>query len=235
MKVSTPPRLDSIGAVAALGDRQRRRLYDAVRAARRPVTREEAALAVDISRKLAAFHLDKLVASGLLEVAESPAEQPRPVGRTPKRYRPVADTVTVSVPARSYQELATVLVVAAATQTASESAAAARHRVGRARGRELGASIERGSLRGRLGPERALACVESVLAREGLEPYRPEQACLRLSNCPFHPVTGYAPELVCGINVDYLGGLLEGLRIEALSVRFKPEPGECCVEIRPEG
>lgn len=235
MKVSTPPRLDSIGAVAALGDRQRRRLYDAVRTARRPVTREEAALAVDISRKLAAFHLDKLVASGLLEVVESPVGQPRPVGRTPKRYQPVPNTVTVSVPARSYQELATVLVVAAATQTPTESASAARHRVGRARGRELGASIEHGRLRGRLTPKRALAFVESVLAREGFEPYRPEKSCLRLSNCPFHPVTGCAPELVCGINVDYLGGLLEGLGIETLSVRFEPAPGECCVEIRPEG
>jgi predicted ArsR family transcriptional regulator len=222
----------SISAVAALADPQRRRLYDMVRAARRPVTREEAARAVDISRKLAAFHLDKLVTSGLLDVVDSPVPGPRRVGRAPKCYQPVPAAVSVSVPARSYEELATVLVLAAATQEATESAEAARHRVGRARGRELGASVERGAFRGRLGPQRALAFVESVLAREGFEPYRSQAGCLRLSNCPFHPVTGCATALVCGINVGYLGGLLEGLGVEALSVSFAPVPGECCVEIR---
>jgi predicted ArsR family transcriptional regulator len=222
----------AIETVSVLGDPQRRRLYDAVRAARRPVTREEAAAAVDISRKLAAFHLDKLVANGLLEVVEPSASGPRRVGRTPKRYQPAPTTVNVSVPARSYQELATVLVLATVSQAPTETAEAARHRVGRSRGRELASTIERGDFRGRLGPERALAFIESVLSSEGFEPYRAQAGCLRLANCPFHPVTGCAPELVCGINVDYLGGLLEGLGIESLSVSFAPVPGECCVEIR---
>jgi predicted ArsR family transcriptional regulator len=222
----------AIGSVATLGDPQRRRLYDAVRAARRPVTREEAASAVGISRKLAAFHLDKLVAGGLLEVVAPSATGPRKVGRTPKRYQPVRSALSVSVPARSYQELATVLVLASATQEPAETAETARHRVGRARGRELAASIERGDFRGRLGPERALAFIEAVLTREGFEPYRVAPGSLRLANCPFHPVTGCAPELVCGINVDYLGGLLEGLGIESLTAIFAPVPGECCVEIQ---
>lgn len=220
-----------IGAVAALADPQRRRLYDAVRAARRPLTRAEAAAAVDISRKLAAFHLDKLVASGLLEVADIGPEAPRRVGRAPKRYQPTPRTVSVSVPSRSYEELATVLVLASATQAPTESAEAARHRAAQARGRELGSSIERGDFRGRLGAERALAFIESVLTHQGFEPYRSQAGGLRLSNCPFHPVTGWAPELVCGINVDYLGGLLDGLGIDTLSVVFAPVPGECCVEI----
>jgi predicted ArsR family transcriptional regulator len=225
----------AIGAVAALSDPQRRRLYAAVRAARRPVTREEAAALVDISRKLAAFHLDKLVASGLLEVAVPNPTSPRRVGRAPKRYQPVETTLTVSVPARSYEELATVLVLAATTQTPTETAEAARHRVGRDRGRELGGSIQRGDFRGRLGPERALAFVERILTDEGFEPYRAQPGALRLANCPFHPVVGCAPELVCGINVDYLGGLLEGLGIDSLSVTFAPLPGECCVEVRAPG
>jgi len=224
-----------IGAVAALSDPQRRRLYDAVRAARAPVTREEAAASVDISRKLAAFHLDKLVASGLLDVVDDPVEGPRRVGRAPKRYRPVRTTVSVNIPARSYQELATVLVLSAATQAPDETPAEARRRVGSARGRELGASVDRADLRGRLGPERALALVENVLTREGYEPFRPRTGSLRLANCPFHPVTGCAPELVCGINVDYLGGLLDVLGIESLTADFAPAPGECCAEIRPRG
>lgn len=66
---STAPRAgaDAMAALAVLGDESRRRLLEFVRRARRPVTREEASAAVGISRKLAAFHLDKLVASGLLE------------------------------------------------------------------------------------------------------------------------------------------------------------------------
>jgi predicted ArsR family transcriptional regulator len=199
------------------------------------MTREAAAAAVDISRKLAAFHLDKLVDAGLLEVAPPSTTTPRRVGRAPKRYQPVATTVSVSVPARSYQELATVLVLAASSQGDAETNEEARHRVGRSRGRALGASLDRGHLRGRLGPERALALVETVLAGEGFEPYRPRAGCLRLANCPFHPVTACAPAMVCGINVDYLSGLLEGLDIESLSVAFEPVPGECCVEVRVAG
>src|SRR5690348_10137640 len=91
----------AIASLAALGDPQRSRLYDAVCEARRPLTREEAARAVDISRKLAAFHLDKLVASGLLEVAVSAPAEPHGVGRTPKRYQPVGGVVSASVPERS--------------------------------------------------------------------------------------------------------------------------------------
>jgi predicted transcriptional regulator len=56
----------AIRAVAALEDDLRHGMYEFIRTARHPVTREQAAEAVGISRKLAAFHLDKLVAAGLL-------------------------------------------------------------------------------------------------------------------------------------------------------------------------
>ena len=55
----------AIRAVAALDDEFRRGMYAFIRKARRPVTREEAAASVGISRKLAAFHLDKLVEADL--------------------------------------------------------------------------------------------------------------------------------------------------------------------------
>lgn len=221
----------AIEAVAALDDPQRRRLYLAVREARHPVTRVEAAAAVDISSKLAAFHLEKLVETGLLEVVTVPVESPRPVGRTPKRYQPAAQTVSVSVPRRAYQELATVLVLAAETQQSGESAAEARYRVARGRGRQLAGDVEREELRGRLGAERALAFVESVLIRGGFEPYRSGADGLRLATCPFHPVTACAPALVCDINVAYIGGLLEGLGVDSLRAVLRPREGECCVEI----
>ena len=84
-----PPALpDAIHAVAALDDTLRRGMYDHIRKARAPVSRDQAAAAVGISRKLAAFHLDRLVDAGLLEVSFAPPAGAEPrIGRAPKRYR----------------------------------------------------------------------------------------------------------------------------------------------------
>lgn len=92
-----PPRVDPMAALAVLGDESRRQLLDFVRRARRPVTREEASAAVGISRKLAAFHLDKLVASGLLQ-ARHGGNGPRRVGRAPKVYEPSPHALSLSLP-----------------------------------------------------------------------------------------------------------------------------------------
>jgi predicted ArsR family transcriptional regulator len=65
-------------AVTTLTDPSRRALYDYVRHQDHPVRREEAAEATTMSRGLAAFHLDKLVAAGLLTARyEAPADRPR--------------------------------------------------------------------------------------------------------------------------------------------------------------
>ncbi|MFD0200499.1 MULTISPECIES: helix-turn-helix domain-containing protein [Saccharothrix] len=57
-----------ISAVAALDEPTRRRLYDFVVRRHAPVSRDEAAEAVGVPRTTVAFHLDRLVAEGLLEV-----------------------------------------------------------------------------------------------------------------------------------------------------------------------
>jgi predicted ArsR family transcriptional regulator len=74
-----------------LADELRQRLYRFVAAQSGPVTREQAAVAVGISRKLAASHLDKLAAAGLLEIATADPASRRPgPGRAPKACRPAA-------------------------------------------------------------------------------------------------------------------------------------------------
>jgi hypothetical protein len=73
----------ALRAVAALSDQLRRQMYGFIRRAHRPVSREEAADTVGISRKLAAFHLDKLVEVGLLRARYEPIGGIRKVGRTP--------------------------------------------------------------------------------------------------------------------------------------------------------
>ena len=80
-------------AVVALADNSRRALYEYVRRADHPVSREEAGQATGISRGLAAFHLDKLVETGLLRARhEAPPDQPRGRGRAPKVYEAATST-----------------------------------------------------------------------------------------------------------------------------------------------
>ena len=103
------PEPPAIAAVAALDDDVRRALYRYVRDAPAPVTREDAAAAVGISRKLAAFHLDKLVGVGLLRAGYASGGNRR-VGRAPKVYEPSGQDVAVAVPARRPDLLAELLL-----------------------------------------------------------------------------------------------------------------------------
>lgn len=221
----------SIAAIAVLDDPVRARLYATVRAAGGPVTREEAAAEVGISSKLAAFHLEKLVDAGLLD-SRPDDRTPRRVGRAPKVYVPTVDAVAVSVPTRTHDDLAAILVDAVETERQDESPQQARARVATETGRALGEQVDRTGVRGRLGPERALSRTEDALADRGYEPYRPGPDRLRLRNCPFHPLAERAPALVCGLNLQFLDGFLDGLGAEAVEATLAPGPGECCVEVR---
>src|SRR3954469_25340179 len=86
-----------------LGEPTRRRTYEAVRQARRPVSRVEVAELVDITTRLAAFHLDRLVEEGLL-VAHYARPAGRPggpgAGRPTKWYTPTAEGLEVTLPPR---------------------------------------------------------------------------------------------------------------------------------------
>src|SRR5512132_3767270 len=94
-----PSPLDALAMLAALDDPVRRTLYRFARQQGRPVTREEAAAEAGISRKLAAFHLDKLVDVGLLDARyQAPPDRRQRVGRAPKVYQPSAVEVRVSIP-----------------------------------------------------------------------------------------------------------------------------------------
>lgn len=222
----------AIGAVATLDDESRRGMYWFIRRARRPITRDEAAAHVGISRKLAAFHLDKLVEAGLLRARYEAPAGVRRVGRTPKVYEPTEADVRVSIPERRYEVLAEILMGAVLDERDGETARQSASRVAQRRGEELG-KAERERLRpGRLGAERALTLVQAMLAEYGFEPDRPQSTRVRLRNCPFHPLAGREPELVCGLNQEFCSGLLTGLGTDAVQAVLDPRPGECCVELR---
>jgi predicted ArsR family transcriptional regulator len=219
----------SITALALLGDEQRRRLYGFVRREHRAVSREEAAASVGISRKLAAHHLDKLVAAGLLAARYGPQNGIRKVGRAPKLYEVAEASIQVSIPERRHEELSRILM-AAVLHTSSAGQAAMR--AAAQRGQQLGRAARDRLRPGRLGPERALTITEQLLSEHGFEPARPEPAEIELLNCPFHPLAAEAPELVCGINHAFLGGMLAGLEAGSVTAELRPQPGRCCVRLR---
>lgn len=215
-----------------LADETRYRMYTFIRGARSPVTREQVAEAAGISRKLAAFHLDKLVEAGLLSASYAPASTGARGGRPPKLYEPAGLGLQVSIPARQHGELAGILIDAVLTQAPGEDARQSAARAARSHGSILGTAAREQARGGRLGPERALTMAWSVLRVWGFEPYRTAPGCLRLRNCPFQPYSARATDLVCGMNHAFLTGLLDGLGTSAVRAVLDPRPGECCVELR---
>jgi predicted ArsR family transcriptional regulator len=224
----------TIAAVALLDDDLRRRMYAFIRRSDRPVTRDEAAATVGISRKLAAFHLDKLVATGLLKAGYTNLPGIRRVGRAPKVYEAADVDVRVSIPQREHGILASILIDAVRAETDGESARQAALRIAADRGRQLGQSERDQTRPGRLGAERALTRAGEVLERYGFEPARDAPSLLRLRNCPFHPLAAKAPDLVCAINHAFLSGLLTGLNARTVHATLAPCPGACCVELSAE-
>jgi predicted ArsR family transcriptional regulator len=207
--------MDPLGALSSLGDATRRRIYDHVAAQTAPVTREDVAAAVGIGRTLAAYHLDRLAAEGLLVVShERRSGRSGPgAGRPAKLYARSQQELSVSVPPRDYHVAARLLADAAAADATGDTRRALAEAAGRL-GRELAA--EGGDL-------------ETVLRERGYEPYEDEPGVHRLRNCPFHAVAQRQPEVVCDMNLALLGALVEDREVTAT---LEPAPGRCCVALR---
>lgn len=220
---------DAYSAIGALADPLRRRLYAAVRARTDGLGREEAARIAQVPTHVARFHLDRLVDEGLLRV-----EQRRLTGRTgPGAGRPAnvylrADTeVAVSVPDREYDLVGHVLAAAVERSLTGTDLPDALAEEARAAGRRDGTSYD-GRGRGEL--ERTAG----ALAARGFEPHRDDRG-LTLRNCPFDALARSHTALVCGVNLDYVGGVLDGLGCQATQARLDPAPDRCCVRVAGSG
>ena len=209
--------VDDLEAVALLTDPVRRSAYQVVAdAGVVPVGRDEVAAALGVGRTLAAFHLDKLVDAGLLEVsfARRSGRTGPGAGRPAKLYRRVAGEHAVSVPPRSYLSAAEMLAEAVDRSGADEAA----YDVARRNGREMGAAAGAG------------ADPVEVLAGRGYQPV-PDDSVVRLRNCPFHQLAERFPPLVCGMNLALVEGVIEGAEAGEWSARLEPLPGHCCVAL----
>ncbi|HYN93546.1 MAG TPA: transcriptional regulator [Pilimelia sp.] len=218
-----------IASVAALDEPVRRELYRYVVARGEPVGRDEAAMGTGVAHHVAKFHLDKLVADGLLEADYSrpPGRGGPGAGRPAKRYRRSSRDITVSLPDRRYDLAGHVMAeaITASTRQAIPVADALRA-AARATGRALGDQAGGG------GEPDPVAALTGVLASHGFEP-RTGEGGLILANCPFHRLAANYTALVCGMNLDLIDGLLDALDPGDLCARLDPGPGRCCVTIGP--
>ena len=216
--------MSEFSVFALLDDPVRHRLYDYVTAQDHGVSRSEAAEAVGIQRTLAAFHLDRLVETGLLDVTfRRPAGRAGPgAGRPAKLYRRGAAEHQVSVPPRDYRGAAELLAEVVDVTGAEPEL----QRSARSRGAAAGRAARRQAPHAPAGD-----LVTGALSAQGYQPYQ-EGAEVRLRNCPFHVLASRYPPLICGMNLALVEGLLEGAAVTSLQARLDPRPEECCVALQ---
>ncbi len=222
-----------LAELASLAEPTRRALYLYVCDQGSAVSRDEAAAGVGVPRHKAKFHLDKLVEDGLLEAgfARRTGRQGPGAGRPAKLYRPAAREFAVSLPQRSY-ELAGRLMARgiAGARDEGRPVTEALGDAARARGRELAAEALR-----RAGEDRSaaalLAAARSVLDEQGYA----TRADGSFANCPFHALVAEHTDLVCGMNLAIIEGMLATLRRLPVAAVLDPAEGRCCVRLAAVG
>jgi len=200
--------------LALLTDDVRRRLYECT-AGQAGVTRDEAAAAVGISRSLAAYHLDRLAESGMLDVdfARTNGRTGPGSGRPAKHYTRSEREVAVSFPPRNYSLLARVLA-SAASAAASDPFRAALSEAAHDEGRALADDAR---------------AITPALKTAGYEPCTADDGDIVLQNCPFHGIVQEHAELACGLNHAFVRGVLDGVGSDPKRAELAPAPGRCCV------
>lgn len=217
---------DPLAPLAPLTEPVRRRLYEFVVAEGVPVDRDRAADGVGVSRALAAFHLDRLAAAGLLDVQfrRRTGRRGPGAGRPAKYYaRAAGPEVSVSLPPREYGLAAEILAAGVERRTdVMDSVLEA--------ARERGAGIVDAA--GAEGTPRARLL--GLLAAHGYEPGEAPGGSVRLRNCPFHRLVDQHRQLTCSVNLSFLRGVAERLPGTGLIPEARPEDGFCCVAFTPE-
>jgi predicted ArsR family transcriptional regulator len=221
--MSNRTRAEQLSAVASISDPTRRALYQFVLRSPVPTGRDEAAEALGIPRPTAAFHLERLVESGILETEfQRRSGRTGPgAGRPAKLYRAAASEVIASVPERHYDLVAELLSSAVDDSSRTGNPIVETlEQVSTDFGRALGAS--EGSL-------------DAVLKSTGYEPVDDDAGGLLLSNCPFHRLARSHTQTICGANVALLQGAAEGAGECDRQVDFEPRTdGYCCVHVVPK-
>ena len=221
-----------IPAIASLVEPSRRALYLYVHGQASAVSRDEAAAGVGVPRHIAKFHLDKLVEAGLLEVVfrRLSGRSGPGAGRPAKLYRCTARELAITLPERRY-ELAAQLMARAITHARNDDVpvADALHSAARDHGRLIGDRVLRRAGK-RASRTALLTAARAVLDADG---YRTtvDPAGLTLANCPYRALAAEHTNVICGMNLAIMNGLLERLPHLHLAASSEPAEGRCCVRL----
>jgi predicted ArsR family transcriptional regulator len=227
-----------VAAVSLLDEPTRLRLYQAV-VDHGLISRDAAARAVDISRDLAAFHLDRMVEGGLLKVSyrRLSGRTGPGAGRPAKLYTRADAEISVSLPARRYDLLAETLAQgldALATSVGEKEVTAAVGEPARQHGRTAGTAIKAAAGPRATRKRRAERLVE-LLETSGFEPaVAANGKTITLGNCPYRGVAESHRDLTCGMNLAWAEGVLEAAGQTGYEPRLDIEPGRCCVVLTRE-
>jgi predicted ArsR family transcriptional regulator len=208
-----PKTADDLEAVASLNEPLRRALYQFVVCSGGLVNRDEAADEVEVSRQVAAYHLDRLADDGLLavEFRRLNGRVGPGAGRPSKLYRRSDHAYDVSVPPRRYELAARIMLTAiGAGHLDPDVVTKAAHEVGADMGREG---------------------LDAALSATGYEPSVIDGET-RFRNCPFHVLRDQDRVITCELNLALVEGMVEGSESDAEAV-LAPEDGYCCVRLRP--
>ena len=83
-------------------------------------------------------------------------------------------------------------------------------------------------------PSAVLAAARLVLDEQGYAT-RAEPTGLAFANCPFHALVAEHTELVCGMNLAIVEGMLGGLPPLPVAAVLDPGEGRCCVRLAVAG
>ncbi len=233
-----------VSGVGALAEPARRALYLYVVAQPEPVSRDQAAAGAGLPRHTAKFHLDKLVADGLLDTGYRRLSGRRGpgAGRPTKLYRRSGRQVAVTLPPRHYDLAGQILARAVedaardgvpVLQAVQRAAVEAGHRLGAAQRLRVEGSAAASGAAVALDHAAALEDVAAVLAAHGYEP-RIQDDRVVLANCPFHALAREHTALVCGMNLHLFTALLDELGRRDVLAGLDPAPQRCCVTLTTE-
>ncbi len=215
----------------ALGDPTRRRVFFVVREATEALTKDEVAETVGIDRRLAGFHLDKLVEQGFLTADFRRRETGGPgAGRPPKQYVLAETEAAVALPERHYDLLAQLLLTAMSEPGATP--AEQLERVGFEFGQSL-AHDQRAAGESPFTPTQAIAEVVRLLSRYGFAATSEGSGATKITACacPFEEMAFHDPERVCGLDRSIWKGILSVYAPNATiaSTTTRAEGDEACV------
>ena len=209
---------DAVRAISALHDPVRAAVYDHVVAHDGPVSRDAVAAGLGLARSTAAFHLERLAASGLLSIsfAKTSARSGPGSGRPSKFYAAAGDEVAVSVPERHYDLMGDLLASAVGRSAAEgepvlDALRSTASDAGRRSGRDAGT-------------------FEALLDDSGYAPVS-EGGTTVMMNCPFHRLAAEHTDVVCAANHAFLCGAAAATGRDPGDVLLEPGAGRCCVRV----